>query len=112
MSKTRTTALFSLLAAVLVVPAAAQASSLWHPAPGEQGFTFHPDHSTSTKTRAEVLRELEQAKADGSYSYLQRGLAVPSRASGPGKTRAEVLKELVDMTPKERAYMNEMYSAP
>ena len=109
MSKTRTTALFSLLAAVLVVPAAAQASSLWHPAPGEQGFTFHPDHSTSTKTRAEVLRELEQAKADGSYFYLQRGLAVPSRASGPGKTRAEVLKELDDMTPTERAYMNELY---
>ena len=55
-------------------------------------------------------RELEQAKADGSYFYLQRGLAVPSRASGPGKTRAEVLKELVDMTPTERAYMNELYS--
>ena len=110
MSKTLTTTVFSLLAAVLVVPTAAQANSLWHPAPGDQGFTFHPDHSTSTKTRAEVLRELEQAKADGSYFYLQRGLAVPSRASGPGKTRAEVLKELVDMTPTERAYMNELYS--
>ena len=81
MSKIRTTATLSLLAAMLSVPAVVQANSLWHPAPGEQGFTFHPDHSTSTKTRAEVLRELEQAKADGSYFYLQRGLPVPSRVS-------------------------------
>ena len=109
MSKTLTTTVFSLLAAVLVVPTAAQANSLWHPAPGDQGFTFHPDHSTSTKTRAEVLRELEQAKADGSYFYLQRGLPVPMRFGGPGKTREEVIKELVNMTPQERAYMNELY---
>lgn len=76
---------------------------------GRSGFTFHPDHSTSTKTRADVLRELEQAKADGSYFYLQRGLPVPMRFGGPGKTREEVIKELVNMTPQERAYMNELY---
>jgi hypothetical protein len=109
MSKIRTTATLSLLAAMLSVPAVVQANSLWHPAPGEQGFTFHPDHSTSTKTRAEVLRELEQAKADGSYFYLQRGLPVPSRVSGPGKTREEVIKELTNMTPQERRYMNDLY---
>jgi len=63
----------------------------------------------STKTRAEVLRELEQAKADGSYYYLQRGVPAPSRNAGPGKTREEVIKELVNMTPEERARMDELY---
>ena len=110
MSKIRTATVLPILAVVLVVPSVAQANSEWHFTGGEVGYTSFPDHVTSTKTRAEVLRELEQAKADGSYFYLQRGLAVPSRASGPGKTRAEVLKELVDMTPTERAYMNELYS--
>lgn len=73
------------------------------------GYTSFPDHVTSTKTRAEVLRELEQAKADGSYFYLQRGVPVPSRDTGPGKTREQVLKELVNISPEERARMDELY---
>jgi hypothetical protein len=56
-----------------------------------------------------VLRELEQAKADGSYFYLQRGVPVPSRDTGPGKTREQVLKELVNISPEERARMDELY---
>lgn len=109
MPKVRPSALMPLLAVVLIAPTATLANSLWHPADTEAGFTFHPDHSTSTKTRAEVLLELEQAKADGSYEYLQRGLPVPSRDTGPGKTREEVLEELVNMTPDERARMDELY---
>ncbi|QDF99350.1 DUF4148 domain-containing protein [Azoarcus sp. DD4] len=109
MPKIRTATLVPLLAAVLAAPTAALAGSLWHPANNEAGFTFHPDHSTSTKTRAEVLKELEKAKADGSYDYLQRGLPVPARDTGPGKTREEVINELVNMTPEERARMDELY---
>lgn len=109
MSKIHTVTLVPLLAAVLAAPTAALAGSLWHPANNEVGFTFHPDHSTSTKTRAEVLKELEEAKADGSYYYLQRGLPVPARDTGPGKTRQEVIDELVNMTPEERARMDELY---
>ena len=109
MPKIRTATLVPLLAAVLAAPTAALAGSLWHPANNEAGFTFHPDHSTSTKTRAEVLKELEEAKADGSYSYLLRGLPPPSRDVAPGKTRDEVINELVNMTPEERARMDELY---
>ncbi|MBD5802742.1 DUF4148 domain-containing protein [Aromatoleum evansii] len=109
MSKIRTATLVPLLAAVLAAPTAALAGSLWHPANNEAGFTFHPDHSTSTKTRTEVLKELEEAKADGSYSYLLRGLPPPSRDVGPGKTREEVINELLSMTPEERARMDELY---
>ncbi|MER2552465.1 MAG: DUF4148 domain-containing protein [Thauera sp.] len=109
MPKIRSATLVPLFAAVLAAPTAALADSLWHPANNEAGFTFHPDHSTSTKTRAEVLKELEQAKAEGSYYYLQRGLPVPSRNTGPGKTRQEVVNELLNMSPEERARMDELY---
>lgn len=109
MPKIRSATLVPLFAAVLAAPTAALADSLWHPANNEAGFTFHPDHSTSTKTRAEVLKELEQAKAEGSYYYLQRGLTVPSRNTGPGKTRQEVVNELLNMSPEERARMDELY---
>lgn len=105
----RTTALVPLFAVALVAPTAAFANSELHLSSGEAGYTFHPDHVKSTKTRAEVLRELEQAKADGSYYYLQRGLPVPSRNTGPGKTRQEVINELLNMSPEERARMDELY---
>lgn len=64
MSKIRTATVLTILAVVLVVPSVAQANSEWHFTGGEVGYTSFPDHVKSTKTRAEVLRELEQAKAD------------------------------------------------
>jgi len=109
MSKIRTATLVPLLAAVFIAPSIALANSEWHFTGGEAGYTSFPDHVKSTKTRADVLRELEQAKADGSYYYLQRGLPVPARGTGPGKTREEVINELVNMTPEERARMDELY---
>lgn len=108
MSKIRTATVLPILA-VLIVPSVAQANAEWHFTGGEVGYTSFPDHVTSTKTRAEVLRELEQAKADGSYFYLQRGVPVPSRDTGPGKTREQVLKELVNISPEERARIDELY---
>lgn len=109
MSKIRTATLLPLLAVALVAPSVALADSEWHFTGGEAGYTSFPDHVKSTKTRAEVLGELEQAKADGSYYYLQRGVPAPSRNTGPGKTREEVVNELVNMTPEERARMKELY---
>ena len=56
MSKIRTATVLPILAVVLVVPSVAQANSEWHFTGGEVGYTSFPDHVTSTKTRAEVLR--------------------------------------------------------
>lgn len=78
------------------------AISPWHDAPGEAGATFHPNHFKSNKTRADVLQELEAARKDGSLWYLQRGLPIPEKPIGPGKTRAEVQREVLNMTPDER----------
>lgn len=95
--------LVTLAAAILVLsPGLVSATSLWHAAPGEEGATFHPDHIKSTKTRAEVLKELDAARKDGSLWYLQQGLPVPTKAIGPGRTRAEVQREVLDMTIEER----------
>ena len=45
--------------ASIALPGLAQATSLYHAASGEAGFTHHPDHAKNGKTRAEVLAELE-----------------------------------------------------
>ena len=109
MSKIRTITFVPLLTAALVARSIALANSDLHFTGGEAGYTFFPDHVKSNKTRAEVLRELDQAKADGSYAYLKLGLPVPSKNIGPGKTREEVLKELEAITPEERSRMNKLY---
>ena len=61
-------------------PPTAQASSMWHPAPTEEGFTYHPDHFQSTKTRAQVMAEVEAAP-DGTLAILQRGAPLPIKSS-------------------------------
>lgn len=48
----------------------------------------------STRTRAEVMAELEQSQADGSYAALHQEIADPVAGFVPGKTRAQVLAEL------------------
>lgn len=90
------------MAAVLAIPGLVSATSLWHESNGEGGATFHPDHIKSTKTRAEVLQELEAARKDGSLWYLNRGLPVPVKNAGPGRTRDEVQKEVLELTVEER----------
>ena len=46
---------------------------------------------------------LEAARKDGSLWYLQRGLPVPVKNAGPGRTREEVQKEVLNLLirPKE-----------
>ena len=90
------------IAVVLAMPGFASATSLWHDAGGEAGATFHPDHLKRTKTRADALQELEAARKDGSLWYLQRGLAVPVKNSGIGRTREEVQREVLNLTEEER----------
>ena len=92
----------SALAIFLATPGLVSATSLWHESNGEGGATFHPDHIKSTQTRTEVVQELEAARNDGSLWYLRRGLPVPVKNAGPGKTRDEVQKEVLNLTDKER----------
>ncbi|TAH44647.1 MAG: DUF4148 domain-containing protein [Betaproteobacteria bacterium] len=95
-------------ASLLVVPTLSFAE-VWHNTYSNSGPTFHADHAESTKTRAEVIRELQQAKADGSYENSLRDVLLPEPSKGGGKTRAQVLEELKNMTPAERESMRQLY---
>jgi len=93
----------SALAVVLATPGLGSATSLWHQSGyGNGDATFHPDHFKSTKTRAEVIKELEAARKDGSLWYLQRSLPVPVKNAGAGRTREEVQQEVLNLTVEER----------
>lgn len=92
MNTLRKISLASCLA--LIVPVAAQATSLTHDVGGEAGFTLHPEHVASTLTRAAVQAEVEAARKDGTLALLQRGIPLPGKVSGPSKSRAEVISEL------------------
>ena len=100
----------ALIASLLVAPTVSYAD-VWHRTTTDVGWTYHPDHGESTKTRADVMRELAQARADGSYESFLRDLPTPNTNVAPGKTREQVLQELKNVTPAERAYMEELYGA-
>ena len=68
-----------LVALAMTLPVLAQANSLYHPAQGEVGFTEHLDHWKSTKTRAQVMAELEAARKDGTLALIQRGAPLPMK---------------------------------
>ncbi|GIZ50070.1 DUF4148 domain-containing protein [Noviherbaspirillum aridicola] len=48
----------------------------------------------STKTRAEVMAELRQAQADGSYALARQEVVDPAASFTGTRTRAEVIAEL------------------
>ncbi len=106
---TRLVALQAVILA-MALPMAAQADSSWHPANNQQGYTYHPDHFKSAKTRAQVIAEVEAARKDGSLMLLQRGLPLPVESSVAPKTRQQVIDEMRNETPQARRARLEMYS--
>ncbi|HEY8608455.1 MAG TPA: DUF4148 domain-containing protein [Noviherbaspirillum sp.] len=48
----------------------------------------------STRTRAEVIAEMKQAQADGTYAAARQEAPVPAANFASGKTRAQVVAEL------------------
>lgn len=99
-----------LVALAMTLPVMAQANSLYHPANNEAGYTVHPDHWKSTKTRAEVLAELEAARKDGTLALMQRNAPLPMKATGPSKTRQQVIDEMLNEPPELRRARMELHS--
>jgi len=91
-----------LLALAMTLPVMAQANSLYHPANTDAGYTEHPDHWKSTKTRAQVMAEVEAARKDGTLALMQRNAPLPMKATGPGKTRQQVIAEMLNESPEQR----------
>ena len=86
----------------LALPGFAQAASIYHATGGEAGFTYHPDHATNGKSRAEVLAELEAARKDGTLALIQRGAPLPIKNAGPARTRQQVIDEMRSESPEQR----------
>lgn len=84
------------------LPGLSQATSLYHAANTDAGYTYHPDHAKNGKTRAQVLAELEAARKDGTLALMQRNEPLPIKSTGPGKTRQEVIDEMRNESPEAR----------
>ena len=98
----------ALAVAAITLPSLSFANSVWHPANGEAGFTYHPEHFKSAKSRADVLADLEAARKDGSLWFLQRGMPVSVRNAGPSKTREQVIGEMRNESAEVRRARMEM----
>lgn len=99
------TSLIASLAAsaALILPGAAMADNYWHPANNEAGVKTYPDHFRSSKTREQVRAEAAAAVREGGASRFNSS-AYPAEQpqAGGGKTREEVVNELLTETPAQR----------
>lgn len=89
--------------AALILPGAAMADSYWHPANNEAGVKTYPEHFRSSKTRDQVQAEAETAVRQGGASRFNAS-AYPADVPqvGSGKSRQEVIGELLKETPAQR----------
>jgi hypothetical protein len=81
-----------------------------HPANNEKGVIVHPEHFKSEKTRAQVKAETEAAMRQGRLSYGESNYPIRTPDVGPGKTREQVINELLSESPAERSARLRLYS--
>ena len=96
-------------AATMGLPVIASAA-YEHPANNQQGVIVHPEHFKSEKTRAQVRAEAEAAVQQGLLNFGEGSYPPPVPSAGPGKTREEVVRELLSETPAERNARMQLYS--
>ena len=81
-----------------------------HPANNEQGVIVHPEHFKSEKTREQVIAEAKAAMQQGLLSYGESNYPMPVPNVGPGKTRQQVINEMLNESPAERDARLRLYS--
>lgn len=91
----------SAVIAVLSVPIVSFAADEGKPMTGvmlHNGETGAVDHTPtkSTKTRAQVKKELDDAHKNGTHDMGSEATTVNQKVAGPGKSREQVKKELDD----------------
>lgn len=111
MNFAKSTTLVFAATAAFSLPTISYASSMWHSANGEAGYSYYPEHFKSSKTRAQVAAETTAARNDGTLAQLnaeyQFNAPVPAKNAGPGKTRTQVIAEMNNESADERrARMN------
>ena len=80
-----------------------------HPANNEKGVIVHPEHFKSDKTREQVIAETKAAMQQGRLSYGESNYPMPVPNAGPGKTRQQVINEMLNESPAERDARQRLY---
>lgn len=101
--------ILSISAAAMLSPAAAMASPFFQHLGGAFGVITHPSQVSGDLLRGDVQRTVNAASKDGSLANPSRGGVVPVKATGPSKSREEVQREFLEMTPQEKARLKEMH---
>jgi hypothetical protein len=90
--------------AMNLIAAPAMADSYIHATATEQGYKVYPDHFRSEVTRAEVIAQAREAVTQGGSSrFADQRFPATYQASGSSLTRQEVIQQLLDETPSQRA---------
>ena len=108
----RKSVLLSLAVVAFAAPGISSATSSWHDTRGDSGGDLEQAPSKGTKTRAQVMQEMEVARQDGTLSTgteLNRNYPVSKEAAGSGKTRAEVQNELLTLSAEDTRRRRESY---
>ena len=96
-------------AAALGVPGMASAD-FWQPGIDEGGVVAHPTAFNSDKARAQVSADVEAAARQGLLNFREGSYPPPILRDGPGRTREDVVRELLNETPAERDARMQRYS--
>ncbi len=100
-----------IAAAVVALGLPGMASAAYeHPANNEKGVIVHPEHFKSDKTREQVIAETKAAMQQGRLSYGESNYPIRTPDAGPGKTREQVINELLSESPAEREARLRLYS--
>ncbi|MBP7883214.1 MAG: DUF4148 domain-containing protein [Rhodoferax sp.] len=103
--------MIAAVAAVVTLGLPGMASAAYeHPANNEKGIIVHPEHWKSDKTREQVIAETKAAMQQGLLSYGESNYPMPVPNVGPGKTRQEVINEMLNESPAERDARLRLYS--
>ena len=96
--------------AVVVLGLPGMASAAYdHPANNEKGVIVHQEHFKSEKTRQQVIAETKAAMQQGRLSYGESNYPMPVPNVGPGKTRQQVINEMLNESPAERDARQRLY---
>ena len=103
--------MIAAVAAVVTLGLPGMASAAYeHPANNEKGIIVHQEHWKSEKTREQVIAETKAAMQQGRLSYGESNYPIRTPDAGPGKTREQVINEMLNESPAERDARLRLYS--
>ena len=102
--------MIAAVAAVVTLGLPGMASAAYeHPANNEKGIIVHPEHFKSEKTREQVIAETKAAMQQGRLSYGESNYPIRTPDAGSGKTREQVINEMLNESPAERDARQRLY---